>query len=259
MDELTDLLVVFLLVFARLAPFILLFPMLAGHTVPLRFRLAFTLIVSLMITPVHVVSGEAMQTADLPLRLARELVLGLGLALSVLILVAGLRQAGSLISQVSGQSVADIDPGVAFGATPIERFFSILALAIFFAIGGHRLVVEAILDSFQWVPPGTAVTSTDSLTLVADLLGHSFDLAIRAAAPVAFSLLMSTLLIGLLSKSLPQVGTFGFGLGINFAVVLAVSAVSLGGLAWLLETHLEAGLDRMLESLRINVAEATRL
>ena len=254
MDQLTGLLLVFVFVLARLLPTALLFPVVAGHTVPLRMRLAFAVLIALMITPIH--GGSLGIEGAVPLRVARELVLGLGLALSVVILVGGLKQAGSIISQISGQTVADVDPGVTFGATPIERFFALLAVAVFLAIGGHRMVVEALLDSFQWVPPGAAAPSADSLSMLADLLRHSFDLAIRAAAPVAFSVLMSTLLIGLLSKALPQVGTLGFGLGINFAVVLVMTVVSLGGVAWLMELHLATGFDRIVTEIsKANLAE----
>ena len=136
--------------------------------------------------------------------------------------------------------------------------FTALIAAVFLGerIGGHRMVVEALLDSFQWVPPGAAAPSADSLTMLADLLRHSFDLAIRAAAPVAFSVLMSTLLIGLLSKALPQVGTLGFGLGINFAVVLVMTVASLGGVAWLMELHLATGLDRIVTEIsKANLTE----
>lgn len=258
MLALTNLILPFVFILARLLPMALLFPAVAGRTIPARLRLALVIVISVMITPLYMfsVSNLGGNAWTLAICLARELVFGLGLALSVLILVAGMQQVGTLISQMAGQSAADVDPGTSFGATPVERFFGVLSIAIFLSIGGHRQVVDAVLQTFQWVPPGSTAPTVDSVVLLGELLKHSFELAIRAAAPIAFSLLMSTLLIGLLSKALPQVGTFGFGLGINYAVLLAVAAVSVGGLAWLFELHLDTGLEQILASIRHSVANA---
>ncbi|MCP4194899.1 MAG: flagellar biosynthetic protein FliR [Planctomycetaceae bacterium] len=252
----TNLILPFVFILARLLPLAMLFPIIAGRTIPVRLRLALVIVISIMITPLYIFSVPQADSNSwqLAIRCVRELVFGLGLALSVVIIVAGLQQVGTLISQMSGQSAVDVDPGTSFGATAVERFFGLLSIAIFLSIGGHRQVVDALLQTFQWVPPGGTAPSMDAVVLLAELLKHSFELAIRAAAPVAFSLLMSTLLIGLLSKALPQVGTFGFGLGINFAVMLAVACFSIGGFAWLFQLHLETGLEQVLTSIRRSVA-----
>jgi len=75
------------------------------------------------------------------------------------------------------------------------------------------------------------------------VLQTTFQFGLRIAAPTVTALLASNLLLGLLTRTLPQLNIFVLGLGINSMVVLGMLALSLGALAWytpqLLEGHLE--------------------
>ena len=167
MLALTNLILPFVFILARLLPMALLFPAVAGRTIPARLRLALVIVISVMITPLYMfsVSNLGGNAWALAICLARELVFGLGLALSVLILVAGMQQVGSLVSQMAGQSAADVDPGTSFGATPVERFFGVLSIAIFLSIGGHRQVVDAVLQKFNRAYPRMKIQLVSSYTL----------------------------------------------------------------------------------------------
>ena len=81
--------------------------------------------------------------------------LGLALGLAVMILLSGMQLAGQVISQMSGMSLADVANPTFDTSVPIfSQILEMLALAIFFLVGGHRQVIDALLGSFAWMPPG---------------------------------------------------------------------------------------------------------
>ena len=75
----------------------------------------------------------------------------------VTILFHAMTVAGELIGHTSGLSIAELfDPGLEDNLPLLSRMLYLMALAVFLAIGGHRLVLGGLLDTFQAVPPGTA-------------------------------------------------------------------------------------------------------
>jgi flagellar biosynthetic protein FliR len=60
----------------------------------------------------------------------------------------------------------------------------------------------------------------------------SFIVGVRAAAPAMVALLSSVLILGLISRTLPQLNVIAVGFSLNAMVMLAVLSLSLGGVVW---------------------------
>jgi flagellar biosynthetic protein FliR len=125
----------------------------------------------------------------------------------------------------------------------LGRWFELVATAVFLAIGGHRQVLAALLDSFAWMPPGHALVADGLFAAFVEILGQSFALAIRAAAPVMTALLLTTLALGIISRTWPQLNAFSLGFSLNALVAVAVLAVSLGGAAWLFREQVDTTVE----------------
>ena len=73
------------------------------------------------------------------------------------ILFSGIQVAGQIVSQMSGLSLADVfNPGFEEDVSVFSQLFYFLTLAVFVAVGGHRIVTEALLETFAGAPPGHA-------------------------------------------------------------------------------------------------------
>ena len=81
------------------------------------------------------------------------------------------------------------------------------------------------------------------------LLAESFVLGIRAAAPAMVALLLATLVLGLVSRTLPQLNVMVLGFGFNALASMAALGVSLGAAAWIFQDQLEPFLDTALRAL----------
>jgi flagellar biosynthetic protein FliR len=184
------------------------------------------------------------------LLLARELMLGLAQGLVLLLLVSGIQLAGQLSGQISGMQLADvIHPDLGAPVPVLSRLLELVTLAVFLCMGGHRQVLSCLLDSFRWMPPGEAAVGSDLVSLLAEVARYSFELGIRASAPVVLSLLVSVLVLGLISRTLPQLNVLAVGFSVNGLVLLASLLVSLGTLVLVFDQYAGMALEQLQQAL----------
>jgi flagellar biosynthesis protein FliR len=241
-----DQFLIFTLVLTRVGCLLMTLPVLGTATVPWQIRALLAVAVSLVLTPLY--WGQTIPVPEnlfvLAPLLVREAVLGLALGLAVMILLSGMQLAGQVISQISGLSLADVaNPSFDTSVPIFSHILEMLAVAIFFLVGGHRLVIDALLGSFAWMPPGQGALPDDLVDSLTAVAASSFETAIRASAPVMVSLLLATLIIALVSRTLPQLNAVAVGLNFNALMVLAVLGVSLGSAAWVFQEQVADVLD----------------
>ncbi len=161
------------------------------------------------------------------------------------------RVAGQIISQMSGLSLADVfNPDLDQDIPVVANLLNMLALAVFVLIGGHRLLVAALLDTYRFMPLGHAHFTASLGTLIASLLAESFSLAVRGTAPAIVALMLATIVLGLISRTLPQLNVLALGFGLNTLVSFAVLAISVGAIAWLFQEQLDPAIQTIVDSLR---------
>jgi flagellar biosynthetic protein FliR len=152
---------------------------------------------------------------------------------------------------MSGMSLADIfDPSFDANIPVFSQLLDLIAVCVFVAIGGHRQVMSALLDTFQRLPPGRAAFSSQLLDALVEAIAQSFALGIRAAAPVMAALLMSVLIMGLISRTLPQLNILAVGFSVNAMVMLAAFSLSLGAAICIFQEQAEAAIATIGASLR---------
>jgi flagellar biosynthetic protein FliR len=226
-------------------------PMLGTATVPLQIRAFLAVGISLIIAPLHwgLPIPPPENLLDMGVLLARESVLGLSLGLAVMILLSGMQLAGQVVSQISGLSLADVvNPNFDTSVPIFSHILEMLAVAIFFLAGGHRLVMDALLGSFAWMPPGHGRLPPDLLEALTAIAANSFETGIRASAPVMVALLLSTLIVALVSRTLPQLNAVAVGLNFNSLIVLGVLAFCMGSAAWVFQEQVADVIEQVQET-----------
>ena len=152
---------------------------------------------------------------------------------------------------MSGLSVAEaLNPTLEEESPVLANLLQMTALAVFVAMGGHRLLVGALLDTYTAMPLGCADLPSSIGRLVPALLAESFSLALRGAVPAIVALLLATISLGLISRTLPQMNVMAIGFGLNVLVTLGILALSIGGIAWLFQEQLEPAVETITAALR---------
>ncbi len=245
-------LMLFVLVLSRVSGLVMIAPVYGSADVPMKLRALFALTLTLLIAPVqfNATPPAATTLLDFATYVGIELALGFVLGLGIWIHLLAFQLAGQIISQASGLSLADVFlPNQDASIPVISHLLDLCALAVFVALGGHRLVMEGFLQTFAVIPPGQGVLGPEITQTLNMVIAQSFQLGVRVAAPALTALLLATLVLGLIGRTLPQLNVMALGFGLNAMLGLAVLALSLGAAAWALEDELAGVLDGILRGL----------
>ena len=198
--------------------------------------------------------------------LGGELMIGLVLGMGITILLGGIQMAGDMMSRVGGLTLSDVfDPTTSTNVPLFSQLLGLLSTALFLIIGGHRMLLGGLLDTFRAIPPGGSVAmflgtagggsgpgllaSLVEMFLV--LITQSFHVAIRAAAPVVTAVLLATLVLGLISRTLPQLNVMVVGFGLNAMITFGVLFLSLGAALLVFQDQVVPTLQVLFQTLRI--------
>ena len=243
----------FVLVLARIGGLMMTAPIFGAKTAPVQVRGLLAIAVSLIVTPLFS-SGTPADVANMPVFgrfVLNEALVGLLLGLGVMILLSGIQLSGQIISQLGGTAIAEaFDPNSEENVPVYAQMFYFLALAMFVLVDGHRLLLAAVLDTYQWLPLGKAMFGESFVTALVTLLGQSFMLGIRAAAPAMIALLLATLILGLIGRTIPQMNILNIGFSVNALLTVGCVFVSLGAIAWTFPEQAIAAIDLLCEAVR---------
>lgn len=248
-DELS----IFTLVLVRIAALAAIAPFFGSAEVPLRVRALLAVAISALVVPLEIDKATAAPATTTAFLIAAgaEALVGLTLGLGVLVLFSAVNVAGQMISQASGMQMAEVfDTGGETQLPVLSKLLFWVTLAVFVTIGGHRHVLAALLDTFEWMPPGQGMVTASVGSAMTSILSQSFVLGVRAAAPAMMALVLATLILGLAGRTLPQLNVMSLGFSLNTLVTLGAICLALGTAAWTFQEPLEPVLESLSDALR---------
>lgn len=223
----------YLLVFARVGTLIMLMPGLGENMVSPRLRLAFALLVSLilfpMVRPLLPATDGALAGTGLITLLIGELLIGLMLGLTVRMVIAALQTAGMILSQQLGLSYAmTIDPTQGGQQAALGNFLQLLGITLILATDLHHLALDAVGRSYTLLPPVGVPGMGEAAQLALKAVARGFSLAVQISAPfIAFGILFNFGL-GVISRLMPQMQVFFVAVPASVLIGMVVLFGSLG-------------------------------
>lgn len=223
-------------------------PVLGTRTVPMPVRIALAAFIALAaqatLPPVQPVA------LDSPLALmlvAQQAVIGLALGFAVRIVFAAVEFAGELIGLQMGLNFAGFfDPVSASTATASSRFFGTLVPWLFIVMGGHLLVIAALVQSFQAFPVGPEPFAFLQRMQPQRWGAEIFSTGLWIALPLVTMLIFVNLVLGAISRVAPQINIFAVG----FPITLGTGLLGLMLTLPLLQQPFTMALERLLEQFR---------
>lgn len=227
------------LVALRLAGLCLVAPVLSHWAVPVRLRLMAAIAMSLAVVS-SLVTPPALPLTPGTLLAAgvMELLIGAAIGYAARLVFVGIEMAAGYIGQQMGVGLVEaLNPlGEESEGGSVRSLMGMLAIVIFLAIGGHRAMISALLDSFQAAPIASLSDARPMLTLLTGLLASSFELALRVAGPALVTLLLATVATGLLQRSALSLNLLSVGLPVQAMLGLLALAGAMAVLGGLVES-----------------------
>ena len=127
-------------------------PFFGSEIIPRRITAILAFFLSLVLMPVvppPSITPDELNVLTLILLLVHELLIGLCLGLAVNVIFAGIQIAGELVGFQMGFAIVNIvDPITGVDAPITSNLLYIIAFLIFFSLGGHHLLIKALVESY---------------------------------------------------------------------------------------------------------------
>ncbi len=222
-----DLVLGFVLAVVRTAAWLSVAPPFNTRMIPMPAKAGFAVALAIPVAPRIAATSPSPEVAPLVMATLLEVAVGLSLGFAVQLVFAAVQAAGELIDLFAGFTIAaTFDPFSNANQAVFGRFYQLLAVALLFALDGHLLLVEGLLDSFAVVPTGGPDLSVTLDELVGGI-GRFFLSALEIAAPLLGALFLTEVSLGLLSKAAPQMNVFTLGFPIKILLTLGLAGLAL--------------------------------
>ncbi len=202
-------------------------PAFGGSAAPSSFKVVLSVTMALLLLPIVSIPGSV-AAGELTLVIAREVVIGFAIGMSVRLVLAGAELAGQLAAFQLGLSFAAIvDPQTGVRSNVLAMMYGLIAMFTFLGINGHHAMIRALARSYTELPVGTgAIDGASMVELVTRMFGLVFVLGAQLAAPVVAVLLVVEIALGLIVRAAPTMNLMVIGFPIRLLVGLAALATA---------------------------------
>ena len=241
------------LVVTRMVALVQIVPYMGGEAVPQTVKMGLAIAMAILVYPAVWMQGGAMAipegTFAIALLITKEVFVGVMLGFVCALAFEAIRMAGQIIDNTAGLTQATtMVPQLPERISPTSNFLYQLAIVFFFAVGGHRVFLWALTQSFQILPPHEFIAlghGMDEVALVVlRLTADAIALGVLMAFPVVAAIMLTNFFLALVNKSAPQINVFFLGMPLKAVLASAVVLLSL-------EVILGRLLERALDDLEV--------
>jgi flagellar biosynthetic protein FliR len=200
-----------MIIFARMMGFIRFAPVTNRKEIPGVVKIGLALL--LTITFVMLLKPKQIpENGDLFLLIVLNAAAGMIIGYLARLIVVAIDAGGDMINMQMGLSSAMVlDPSTSSQVSVVGKFFGLLAVIIFMQIGGIYWLFQAFMRSFEIFPiyqttiPLAKLVNMDYLI---SLSSNVLYMGLQIASPVLLATLGQDIILGVISKTAPQVNVF---------------------------------------------------
>ena len=220
---------VYFLILMRVLSFLAATPLLSLRGIPSLLKIGFSLILAYILY--LAVPAQTLQEGSLlayGILAAKEVLFGLALGYVVNLIFICIQMAGQLVDFQIGFSMATYyDPLTSNRFSLFSNLYYWVGIALFFAVNGHHYLIYAMTQSFELVPLGQLSFGQLDLDGIVTLFADMFRIAFEIAMPIIFIVLLADVIMGILSRSVPQINILMLNLPLKMLIGILAAIVLL--------------------------------
>lgn len=220
----------FLLVLVRVTGLFVVAPIFGRRNIPAYYKVGFSFFLALIITnvlPVQTIDYQQSLLYYLMLA-AKELLVGVTIGYVSYLVFTAMYMAGQFIDmQIGFGMVSVLDPLSNIQVPVTANLYFMISMLIFLLANGHHLLIQALVDSYQFVPIGQAAFNQQLLQDILRIFGSVFALGFKIAAPVITTMLITDFALGIMSRTIPQLNIFFVGMPLKIVLGILLMILSM--------------------------------
>lgn len=217
------------LIFMRVLGFFMVVPMFGRKSVPFVSKIGLSLFLTIIL---YNIMGNFNYVGTFNMyqyfyTVFKEIILGIILGFISFIVFGAIYIAGQLIDMQMGFGIVNvIDPVNSIQVPITSNFYNIFMMVVLFSFKGHYLLIQALFDSYEYIPLGGANFHELLIDDIIRILGNIFVIGFKIAAPVTATVLVADIALGVLSKAIPQFNVFIVGMPLKIALSITIILLS---------------------------------
>ncbi len=205
--------VIFILIFTRLSGMIISMPVFSTYPIPIQIKIWLMALISFIIFPFVALKINFLVPNSMPLMLVyalKEFLIGFLIGFVSNFLFNAIQMSGQFISLQSGLSVGNVlDPTSGEQVPVIGELYVIMLTMVFFTLKAHQWILSAVYKSFETLPIGIeTILKPEFLEIILKMSSEIFTISISFVLPIFCILFVLQVLLGVLSKMIPQLNVF---------------------------------------------------
>lgn len=246
---------VFILILTRMSGMFVVAPIFSRINIPVRIKVAFAFMVSLILLNIVDVQylNDVESIYNYAILVAKEFLVGLTIGYISYMFFAGVYIAGQAIDFKLGFALINVlDPATNIQIPITAGFYYTVCMLVFLLADGHLFLISSLFESFDIVPLGTSAFSTPVMDDIIRTFGKTFILGLKIAAPIIATIFVVDVIIGIISKAVPQLNFFVIGMPLKIFVGLVIMMLSIRAFVYIVEviiTGMDEGILKLLQNL----------
>ena len=250
----------FALVLLRVSAFTFAWPIFSMYSVPGHMKVLFALLVAMVIFPVINRSGLDAKalTQEVVWLAGKEVLTGLCLGFMTRLFFFAISVGGNLIATSSGLANGQLfNPALGATTTTVEQFYGALGTLLFLSLNGHHFFLMGLVESFDAIPLTLGGTEFAGFNHMIGKFGDSglilhrvVEVGIKISAPVLVAIFVLNVVMGIVSRAVPQVNVLITSMSVNFMAALIVMLLAIPALILELDHEMVAFAEELFKFMK---------
>lgn len=226
----TDYFLLLILIFIRISSFLVITPVFFPNGTPKILKAALAMVLSFFIIGFigDVSLPDINNNIALTMAVINEISSGLILGVAISLWFNFIKMAGSFIDLQMGLGMLNMyDPNSKTNTTLISNLTHWIALLIFFILDGHHMIIRMLKESFSIISVGQNMLGQSSSMVIMDSMFSYFALAMKISLPLVLIIIISDIVMGLISRSVPQLNIMILGMPVKLLIGISSFIIAL--------------------------------
>lgn len=200
------------LVFARMLGFFRFCPIFNRKDIPALVKIPMALIVTIFIVPFLSPEKVLTQCDSFALSIVLNVVVGAMIGYMAQLITIAIDCGAEMINMQMGLSSATaLDPTTSAQVSILTKMISLMGILIFIHLGGVYWLFKALLRSFEIFPLYSShvpIAQLVKMDLLIKMSSNTLYMGLQIASPVLLATLAQDIILGVISRTAPQVNVF---------------------------------------------------
>ncbi|MBR1908695.1 flagellar biosynthetic protein FliR [bacterium] len=222
--------ILFIAVFTRISGLLASAPLFSTYPIPYQVKIWLCAMIAFIMFPfVQSTSSFIMPTVmpELIVILIKEFLIGYLIGFCTNLIFVAVDMAANMFSiQMSLSASQALNPTTGTTSPVLTQVYTLMASMVFISLNAHQWLFSAVYNSFTSVPVGYGFFVNGKIVQEClYLTGQMFSVAVGLALPIFGILLIKDVLMGFVSKMMPQMNVFMVAMPLKIYVGLILGMV----------------------------------